>query len=273
VTTPRGAGDDSPRVSLGVSWGFLAVSCFAIAVLTALGVWQLERRIWKLDLIARVNARVHAPPIAAPDPAAWPTISAAKDEYLHVRLSGHFLNDRETAVQALTDLGAGDWVLTPLTTDQGWTVLVNRGFVPLERRAAGTHSLVGGETTVTGLLRITEPKGRFLRPNDPSQNRWYSRDVAAIAAARGLGNAAPYFVDADLGADPQAWPRGGLTVIAFPNNHLVYALTWFSLALMLAAATVYNMRQTRRGRLDEDPAPMRERDAGAQRAGDGREQS
>jgi surfeit locus 1 family protein len=146
-------------------------------------------------------------------------------------------------VQALTALGPGFWVLTPFKTDQGFIILVNRGFVPPERRSPAAHGVVNGETTVTGLLRMTEPKGRFLRSNDPEQDRWYSRDVAAIAATRGMTGVAPYFIDAEAGADPDAWPRGGLTVIDFPNNHLLYALTWFSLALMLAGATLYNVRQ------------------------------
>ncbi len=217
------------------------LTLLGIAGLTALGIWQLERRVWKLDLIERVDRRVHATPVAAPGPAAWPQVSRAQDEYLRVRVSGQFLNDRETLVRAVTDLGGGFWVLTPLRTEAGFTVLVNRGFVPPERldrrtRAGGDH---GGETVVTGLLRMTEPGGAFLHQNAPAANRWYSRDVAAIAAARRLANAAPYFIDADATANPGGFPVGGLTVIRFPNNHLVYALTWFGLALMLAGVTIH----------------------------------
>ena len=79
---------------------------------------------------------------------------------------------------------------------------------------------------------MTEPGGGFLRANDPAANRWYSRDVAAIAAARGLGRTAPYFVDADAAPNPGGLPVGGLTVVKFPDNHLVYALTWFALMLL-----------------------------------------
>jgi surfeit locus 1 family protein len=127
-------------------------------------------------------------------------------------------------------------------------VLVNRGFVPQERRAwpdraAGQRT---GPVTVTGLMRVSEPHGGFLRANDPAANRWYSRDVAAIAFARRLGPVAPFFVDADAAPNPGGYPIGGLTVIQFRNSHLVYALTWFALAALSGAAAVLVLRTGRR---------------------------
>jgi surfeit locus 1 family protein len=113
---------------------------------------------------------------------------------------------------------------------------------------------------VTGLLRLTEPKGGFLRANDPAADRWYSRDVEAMAAARGLTDTAPYFIDADATPNPGGLPVGGLTVVAFRNSHLVYALTWFALALMLAALTVRVAREElriRRAAFDRRPAERR----------------
>jgi surfeit locus 1 family protein len=219
-----------PRLWLTV----LSLTIFA--VLIALGVWQVERRAWKLALIDRVEQRIHAPAQPAPSAASWPTISTANDEYRHVTVSGRFLHDRETLVQAVTEEGPGYWVLTPLERSDGTLVLINRGFVPSERRDASTRQSGNPDGTVeiTGLLRITEPKGGFLRNNVPQHNRWYSRDVAAIAAARGLDNIAPFFVDADAGSQIAGGPIGGLTVVRFPNNHLIYALTWFALAFMLA---------------------------------------
>ncbi|WP_439372606.1 SURF1 family protein [Bradyrhizobium sp. DASA03120] len=212
------------------------LSLTAFAVLVALGVWQIERRAWKLALIDRVEQRVHAPAQPIPAPAAWPSITAASDEYRHVSVTGRFLHDRETLVQAVTEEGPGYWVLTPLRRGDGTLVLVNRGFVPTERRDASTRQAGNpeGQVAITGLLRITEPKGGFLRDNVPQHNRWYSRDVAAIAAARDLHEVAPFFVDADAGSQTAGGPIGGLTVIRFPNNHLIYALTWFALAFMLA---------------------------------------
>ncbi len=222
----------------------LALSLPLVLGFLSLGLWQVERRAWKLDLIERVDARAHAPPVPAPGPADWPSVTAADDEYRHVRLAGTFLHDKETLVQALTELGGGFWVLTPLRAADGSVTLVNRGFVPADRRdpASRAEGQVAGEQTVNGLLRVTETGGRILRANEPEADRWFSRDVGAIAARRELGPVAPYFVDADASANPGTYPVGGLTVIRFSNNHLVYALTWFGLMLMVIAAVVFVWR-------------------------------
>ncbi len=246
---------DAPVVSAGRGprgpWALFFLALLAavlFAGFSSLGIWQVKRLQWKLDLIEQVDARVHAPAVPAPGPDAW---SATADEtYLKVSLTGSFLPD-ETLVQATTDLGPGFWVLSPLKTTQGFTVLVNRGFVspamrdPALRPAEGAFA-PGNTVVVTGLLRQSEPDGGFLRQNDPVSGRWYSRDVQAIARSVGLsGPVAPYFVDA--AATPVGvWPVGGLTVIAFKNTHLVYALTWFALALMVAVATWYVARVERR---------------------------
>lgn len=216
------------RVAIGTAW------LLAIAGLIALGTWQVERRAWKLDLIARVDARIHAAPVAAP-PAA-----TGADAYRRVAATGVFLRARDSFVQASTERGAGWWVLTPLRLGNRTVVLINRGFVP-SRTAAPPPA---GVRTVTGLLRLSEPGGGFLRSNDAAADRWYSRDVAAIAARRGL-RTLPYFIDADAAGDAPGQPVGGLTVIDFPNNHLVYAITWYTLAMMAAAAFLYWRRLDR----------------------------
>ncbi|GAB3626111.1 surfeit locus 1 family protein [Pandoraea terrae] len=244
-----------PRAGLSTAslavWGVVAVVIFAIFV--ALGTWQVKRRAWKLDLIERVETRVHAPPVLAPAPSQWPQVSAANDEYRHVSALGTFLYDRETYVQAVTELGGGFWVLTPLREEDGNLILINRGFVPPEwRKNPPQVRGPDGETRVTGLLRISEPGGGFLQKNDAPNDNWYSRDVQAIAQKRELAHVAPYFIDADAGPKPEdgkpVFPVGGLTVISFPNSHLVYAFTWYTLALMTAGAIVFIGRQEIRRR-------------------------
>jgi surfeit locus 1 family protein len=219
---------------------FDAVAILLVSGLVALAVWQVQRRAYKLDLIARVESRVHAIPTPAPRLSDWAQVSAAADEYRRVTVTGNWLKDRPTLVQAVTELGGGYWVLTPLVRDDGTTVLVNRGFVPAtERDPASWEPRGSGPVTVTGLLRMSEPDGAFLRANDPASNRWFSRDVAAVAASRGLDKVAPYFIDAERTPREGGLPVAGLTVIAFSNNHLVYALTWGTLALMATAGAVF----------------------------------
>lgn len=223
-----------------------------IAGLAGLGLWQVQRLSWKRALIAQVETRIAAAPIPAPGPAQWPVTDA--DEYTRVTLTGRFRHDGEALVQAVTERGGGFWVVTPLATDEGFNVLVNRGFVSPERRDRGSRApaLPEGPVTVTGLLRLSEPGGGFLRANAPAEDRWHSRDVAAIAQARGVTPVAPYFVDADATPHPGGFPIGGLTVLRFPNNHLVYALTWFTLALMLAGGLAFVLRDEARLRRARD---------------------
>ena len=112
---------------------------------------------------------------------------------------------------------------------------------------------------MTGLLRMSEPGGAFLRSNDPAADRWFSRDVAAISASRGLAMVAPYFIDAEREPGGSRLPIGGLTVIAFSNNHLLYALTWGTLALMAAAGAIFvNLDLLRSDRFGPSQADLNE---------------
>lgn len=211
-----------------------------VAVLVTLGLWQLDRREWKNDLLARIEARIHAPPGDVVAEADWPAWDAAEDEYRRVRVAGVFAHDKATLVRGNAprdrqgNVRAGFFVLTPLMRDDGSTLLVNRGFVPEELRdpARRPGSQPGGRVSVTGLMRASQARGPFVPEDDPQKGEWFTRDIAAIAATRGLTRVAPFIVDADA-STTAAWPRGGLTVVSFPNNHLEYALTWFGLAAAL----------------------------------------
>jgi surfeit locus 1 family protein len=256
------------------TWTLAVLALVGVALFAgfiALGMWQVQRRAWKLDLIERTTERLYATPSAPPPAAQWPQITAPTHEYLAVRLQGEWLADKTLLTQATTELGAGFWVMTPLQQDDSTQVLVNRGFVPADQRAQwqsqAINATAGGPVTIEGLLRISEPGGGFLRRNAPEQQRWHSRDVGAMAQALQLPNAAPYFVDvgfptrqvaANTEQRPAAqgpWPRTGLTVVRFANSHLVYALTWFGLALMVVGATVVVARYEMRLRAHSRAAP------------------
>lgn len=216
------------------------ILCLSLAAgFAALGVWQVERLGWKRDLIDTVNARLVAPPVSPPSGSDWSPDWA----YTRVSVDGVLLYDKSVPVQALTERGAGWWLMTPLRTGTG-IILVNRGFVPTKdwRDADTTPKRV----SVTGLMRADEPGGGFLRANAPADGRWYSRDIKAIAQAGGLGGSvAPYFIDA-AASGAGTYPIGGMTVVRFSNNHLSYALTWFALCGLSLAGAGTVLRHGRR---------------------------
>ena len=209
----------------------------ALAILVGLGAWQLERKVWKEDLIANILARSKAAPLPPPASDAF---DPARDEFRHVRISGRFLNDRETLVHGLAagEPGRalqGYYVITPFVRDDGTTVLVNRGFTPTELKAEGDRrdGLIEGPTTLTGILRGSEARTLFVPAPDPARGEWYNRDVPGIAAAHGISDAPPYLIEADAVPGRATWPRGGQLRVDLPNNHLQYAFTWFGLAACL----------------------------------------
>ena len=235
---------------VGLVWLLLLLAGVVFMGLLSLGVWQVQRLHWKLALIERVEQRVHALPVMAPGRDQWAAINRESSEYTRVQISGRFDHNRETLVRASTELGSGFWVMTPMLVTEGFWVLVNRGFVSAAYRSPASRVGSAGQQkeNVIGLLRLTEPGGTFLQHNDLAAGRWYSRDVQAIASSVALDTrssagasvaAAPYFIDAAASPNAQAWPRGGLTVLSFYNNHVIYAVTWFVLAAMVAAAAAY----------------------------------
>lgn len=212
----------------------------ALVILVSLGIWQLERKAWKESLIAQIDARAHGEPGAIVPEAQWPEWRAADDEFRHVRLSGTFLHDKEVPLHGLLSGQRGSpvqgfYLFTPLRLASGATIMVNRGFVPGDLRDPSRRpdTQPTGETAMTGLVRAPEPRPMFMPENRPERDEWFTRDISAMASARNLDRVAPFWIDADPVPNATGWPRPGQTLLAIPNNHLGYALTWFGLALTL----------------------------------------
>lgn len=226
----------------------------ALAILLSLGKWQLDRLAWKDDLISKISSRTAAAPAAPPPESAWPAMDVHADEYSHVRLTGRFDFSKQVLVHVNAPkehgvVRAGYVTLTPMTLADGSVVLVNRGFVPLEMRSslAAVDARTPEDATVTGLLRASQKRESFVPEDDPAKGEWFTRDISAIAAAKQLKRVAPFIVDADAAGTYTEGPRGGLTVISFPNRHLEYALTWFGLAATLIgvyAAFIWRRRSS-----------------------------
>jgi surfeit locus 1 family protein len=253
VSTPHHSMATRLRTLLAPGLATLA----ALAVLLALGVWQLERKAWKESLIAQIDARAHGAPAEIAPEAQWPAWRAEEDEFRRVRLSGTFLHDKEVAVHGLMSgqRGAptqGYYLFTPLRLTSGAVVMVNRGFVPLDLRdpARRGEPVPASEVAVTGLVRAPEARSWFMPENEPAADRWFVRDIAEMARARDLERVAPFWIDLDPVPNAAGWPRPGQTKLAIPNNHLGYALTWFGIALALIGV----FGAWARRRLQESPA-------------------
>jgi surfeit locus 1 family protein len=225
--------------------GFTAA--LAIGLLCALGIWQLQRLAVKTALLNRIDTRIHAPAVPLPDETEWPRLQAGDYEYRHVTLSGSYDHDKEALVFRPSAGVIGYLVLTPLKMASGAVVIINRGFVPSDKKEPASRILgqTPGTVRLTGLMRPPEARNFFTPADSPAQGIWFSRDPLAMAQAKGLSRSAPFSVDLDATPIPGGLPRGGATIVAIPNNHLEYALTWFGLAAILAAfvAAAYRERQ------------------------------
>jgi surfeit locus 1 family protein len=216
----------------------IALTMMAITI--GLGTWQVHRLAWKTDLLAKIAARMNGDAVPLPadisDPQGW--------AFRHVHLTGHFDPDHTFWLYGRTyDGKAGIHLLVPLVRDQGDAVLVDRGFVPFEQGSAlSAYRAAGGDAEIDGVARLPEPGGLFVPTNQPDKNIWYSVDVPAMAktAQRPL---APVYVAAKSDGSP-GWPAatGGTEGTGIRNEHLNYAIFWYSMAVVLAVIYVLSSR-------------------------------
>jgi len=232
----------TPRSALrSLVWPTLA-TLVALAILVTLGNWQMRRLDWKEGLIAAAESRSVADPVAAPGPGRWPDVDPDRWIFQRVEASGRYGEGEIHVFMALGEPngplgGPGYLIFAPFETDDGWTLLVDRGFVPLDyKQPAMRPGPPPGETTIEGLVRFGET-GAFFTP-DPNveDNEWIVRDLSKMAAALDLDadKVAPYYVSLVASQTPPGGlPQAGETPLTFSNSHLQYAVTWYGLAIVL----------------------------------------
>jgi surfeit locus 1 family protein len=223
------------------------ISACGVALLLALGTWQVFRLVEKNEINAFRAERASAPPVALParidDPQGW--------AFRRVAVTGTFAHDRELYVNARSQRGnAGYQVVTPLLRADGPPVLVSRGWVPYERKdpAGRTAGQVAGPVTVEGILRTEPRKGWLMPANSAERNEWFWFDLPAMAQAAGVPDAARFYIEAGPQPNPGGFPIGGQTQVQLPSNHLGYALTWYALAVALVAIYIASQRAPRADR-------------------------
>ena len=222
-------------------FGPAVAALVAFAVLIGLGVWQIERRAWKEDLIDAIRRNLAAAPLDLPPAADWARLDRAEWEFRRVRFAGELRNDQEALVYTTGSTlrteagGPGYWVFAPAWTRDG-LVPVNRGFVPLDRKDIETRiaGQLSGSIDIIGALRWPDARSWFTPSDDPAKNLWFVRDPAAVAAEKHWGPVPPFYVEQEEPVPPGGLPMPGRLTPNLPNNHLQYAITWFGLAAVLA---------------------------------------
>lgn len=214
------------------------VAAGGVAVLLALGSWQVDRLHWKEALITERAAQLAAPPEPLPaqsdDWRAW--------DFRRVTMAGEFRHEEEQLYGVAAVEGrVGHHVLTPLVRADGFALLIDRGWVPADQAhpAARRQGQLEGTVAITGIARYRGESrpGWFTPDNQPEQRLWYSYDLPALEAAVGM-ELLPVVVEADATPNPGGLPQGGRTNLELPNNHLQYAITWYGLAGALVAIYV-----------------------------------
>lgn len=213
----------------------LVFGMIGAAVLMSLGVWQLQRLAWKEDVLADIEARIAAEPVTLPenpDPQA--------DRYLPVEVAGA-IGDRVLRVLvSRKQIGAGYRVISALDTGEG-VVLIDRGFIKVGQDIPANPE---GKVTIVGNLHWPDDRNSSTPDNDVAGNIWFARDIEQMAEVL---NAEPVLVIAravslsDASLTPLPVDTGSIA-----NDHLKYAITWFSLAAIWLGMTGYFLIRTRK---------------------------
>jgi surfeit locus 1 family protein len=230
------------------------LAAVALAILVSLGTWQVQRLAWKTDLIARIETRTQPPAVPLPPRADWGKVTEAADEFRRVSVTLRFDPGAEAFVYgSLIDPATGTtrggaFVFAPATTTDGGRILVNRGFVPDDRKEPSSRPpLPAGPVTLEAIIRFPQGRSASDGADDVGRNLFFVRDPAVIATARGWGPVSVFYL-AEVGPTPGRLPAAQPPKVDLRNNHLGYAITWYGLALALVGVfSVFAARRLRGG--------------------------
>jgi surfeit locus 1 family protein len=244
----------TPRRSIGFGIFTLAM----VALFIGLGVWQLQRRVWKHALIAALTERLAAAPQPLPPASQWGALTPDRDEFRRVRFSATYQSRLDAMVYSSGSAvrpdvsGPGTWAFIPARLTDGETVAVNAGFVPNTMQDRGFQDRAVAQlitqqpATLTGYIRFPEAAG-FLTPAANQDKRlWFTRDHLAMAQALGWDKVAPFYIDLEEPVPPSGIPKPGPLEVHLPDDHMQYAITWFGLAIAVVIAFIVWLRGSRR---------------------------
>jgi cytochrome oxidase assembly protein ShyY1 len=245
--------------------GFAIFTLAMVALFVGLGLWQLQRRLEKHALIAALTERLTAAPVPLPSPSRWSGLTPAKDEFRRVSFTAAYPRLPDAMVysagSAVRDdiSGPGTWAFLPARLPSGETVVINAGFVQntmqdrdLEDRALA-RLVTGKPVTLTGYIRFPEAAGMLTPHENLAKRLWFARDQLAMAHALGWGEVAPFYIDLEQPAPEGGVPKPGPLDVHLKDDHMQYAITWFTLAGAVAIAFGVWARAQRRGLQTSSP--------------------
>lgn len=207
------------------------------AILMSLGIWQVQRLAWKQSVIADIEARVDADPVALPA-----ELDRMRDAYLPVTVRGAWQDKFLRVLVSQKVEGAGYRIISAFDTDGG-PILLDYGVIPTD---AVLPSAPGNGAsllmTITGNLQWPQETDSFTPEPDLENNIWFARDVAAMAEVLGTREILVVLSEPAKGVLSMATPLP-VDTARIPNDHLQYAITWFSLAAIWLAMSVYFVRR------------------------------
>ena len=227
---------------------FGAFTLLMVALFVGLGMWQLQRRVEKHALIAALTERLAVAPGALPSPAQWSALTPARDEFRRVSFTATYQHLPDAMVYSSGSAvredisGPGTWAFLPARLASGETVVVNAGFVQnmMQERSQQDRAvaplITGQPVMLTGYLRFPESAGVLTPAENLTKRLWFTRDHLAMARALNWPNVAPFYIDLEQPVPPNAIPKPGPLEVHLKDDHLQYAITWFTLAAAVVIA-------------------------------------
>ena len=239
-------------------FGFSLFTLVMLAVFIGLGVWQLERRVEKHALIAALTERLADEPVPLPLPSEWDKLTPPKDEFRRVRFTASYTGGPDAMVFSSGSAvredvsGPGTWAFMPARLQSGQIVVINAGFVQnmMQDRAqqdrAVSHLVTGKPADLTGYIRFPRKAGILTPAPSPAKRLWFTRDHLEMSRLLGWGEVAPFYVDLELPVPPNGVPSPGPLHVHLKDDHMQYAITWFTLAGAVLIAFFVWLRGKRR---------------------------
>lgn len=238
--------------------GFGVFTIAMVVLFIGLGGWQLQRRLEKHTLIAALTERLAAAPVPLPPPSQWSKLTPDHDEFRRVSFTATYESSLDAMVYSSgsavrADIsGPGTWAFLPARLPTGETVAVNAGFVPntMQDRSSQDRAvallITNKPVMLTGYIRFPVTAGVLTPDVEHSKRLWFTRDHLAMAGVLGWDKVAPFYIDLEAPVPPNGIPKPGPLRVHLPDDHLQYAVTWFTLAGAVVISFTVWLRKQRR---------------------------